>query len=73
MRLGTTVAVEAGQPLLSACCRARARRRGLDAEIVGTLFAVISLTGVPRAVAAAPRLGLALGYDVEAALEGADA
>jgi hypothetical protein len=32
----------------------------------------MSLTGVPRAIAAAPRLGLALGYDVEDALEALD-
>ena len=42
-------------------------------EIVGTLVAVMSLTGVPRTVSAAPKLGLALGYDVEAALEALDA
>jgi alkylhydroperoxidase/carboxymuconolactone decarboxylase family protein YurZ len=41
-------------------------------EIAATLLAVVSLTGVPRAVAAAPELALALGYDVEAALEGLD-
>ena len=50
-----------------------ARAAGATAdEIVGTLVAVVSLTGVPRAVAAAPKLGLALGYDVDAVLEGLD-
>jgi len=39
-------------------------------EIVGTLMAVAPLTGVARVVAAAPEFGLALGYDVDAALEG---
>jgi 4-carboxymuconolactone decarboxylase len=38
-------------------------------EMVGTLIAVIPVTGVPRVVGAAPKLGLALGYDVDAALE----
>jgi hypothetical protein len=42
-------------------------------EIVGTLVAVMSLTGVPLAVSADAKLGLALGYDVEAAIEGIDA
>ena len=73
VRLSTTVAVDAGQ-----ACYQHAVERALAAgattdEIVGTLVAVISLTGVPRAVAAAPKLGLALGYDVDSALEGLDA
>ena len=38
-------------------------------EIVGTLMAVAPITGVARTVAAAPEFGLALGYDVDAALE----
>jgi 4-carboxymuconolactone decarboxylase len=38
-------------------------------EIVGTLMAVAPITGVTRAVAAAPEFALALGYDVDAALE----
>jgi 4-carboxymuconolactone decarboxylase len=73
VRLSTTVAGDAGQ-----ACYQHAVERALSAgattdEIVGTLVAVISLTGVPRAVAAAPKLGLALGYDVDSALEGLDA
>ena len=72
VRLSTTVAVDAGQPSYQhAVERALAAGATTD-EIVGTLVAVVSLTGVPRAVSAAPRLGLALGYDVEAALEGGD-
>jgi 4-carboxymuconolactone decarboxylase len=39
-------------------------------EIVGTLMAVAPITGVARVVAAAPEFALALGYDVDAALEG---
>ena len=38
-------------------------------EIVGTLIAVTPTVGLARAVSAAPELALALGYDVEAALE----
>jgi alkylhydroperoxidase/carboxymuconolactone decarboxylase family protein YurZ len=38
-------------------------------EIVGTLMAVAPLAGVARVVAAAPEVALALGYDVDAALE----
>src|SRR4051812_15726347 len=38
-------------------------------EIVGILLAVAPEVGAGRVVSAAPELGLALGYDVEAALE----
>jgi 4-carboxymuconolactone decarboxylase len=71
--LSTTVAVDGGQASYQHAVE-RALAAGLTTEeIVGTLFAVASLTGVPRAVSAAPKLGLALGYDVDAALDGGDA
>jgi 4-carboxymuconolactone decarboxylase len=38
-------------------------------ELVGTLIAVMPSTCADRVVSAAPKLGLALGYDVDAALE----
>ena len=38
-------------------------------EIVGTLVAVAPAIGLGRVVSAAPDLALALGYDVDAALE----
>jgi alkylhydroperoxidase/carboxymuconolactone decarboxylase family protein YurZ len=38
-------------------------------EIVGVLLAIAPVVGVARVVAVAPQLSLALGYDVEAALE----
>lgn len=41
-------------------------------EIVGTLVAVAPEVGSVRAVAAAPELALALGYDVDSALESPD-
>jgi hypothetical protein len=37
--------------------------------MVGVLLAVVPILGEPRVVSAAPKLGLALGYDVGAALE----
>jgi 4-carboxymuconolactone decarboxylase len=40
------------------------------AEIVAVLVDVIPIVGLPRAVAAAPKLAMALGYDVDEALEG---
>jgi alkylhydroperoxidase/carboxymuconolactone decarboxylase family protein YurZ len=38
-------------------------------EIVDVLVAIIPLVGTARVVAAAPRLAMALGYDVEQAFE----
>ena len=38
-------------------------------EIVGALMAVAPIAGVARVVAAAPQVALALGYDLDAALE----
>jgi len=38
-------------------------------EIVGTLMMVAPITGVARVLAAAPKLALALGYDLDAAFE----
>lgn len=40
-----------------------------DDEIVGCLVAIMPAVGAARAVSAAPRIGLALGYDVAEALE----
>jgi hypothetical protein len=42
-------------------------------ELVELLIALAPLIGSARVVAAAPKLGLALGYDVEADIEGLDA
>jgi hypothetical protein len=39
------------------------------AEIVDVLIGVIPVVGLPRVVAAAPKLALALGYDLDEALE----
>ena len=40
-----------------------------DEEIVGTLIAALPAIGAPRVVSAAPKIGLALGYDLDAAME----
>jgi 4-carboxymuconolactone decarboxylase len=39
------------------------------AEIVDVLVRIIAVVGAPCVVAEAPKLALALGYDVDAALE----
>ena len=69
VRIGALVAVDATPAsYLEAVVEAR-RWCATDCEIVGCLTAVLPAVGVPRVVSAAPKLGLALGYDVEAALE----
>jgi alkylhydroperoxidase/carboxymuconolactone decarboxylase family protein YurZ len=47
-----------------------ARRAGAsDDELVGCLLAALPTVGVARIVSAAPKLGLAMGFDVASALE----
>ena len=70
VRLGALVAIDAAYPGYMWAVDA-ARKRGVtDEEIVGCLIATLPALGVARIVSAAPKLALALGYDVTSALEG---
>lgn len=69
IRIAALIALDAAPPSYLSAVQA-----GLEAglscdEIVGTLIAVLPIVGIPGVVAAAPKLGLALGYDVAEALE----
>src|SRR4051794_1844540 len=67
--LAALLTVDAAQSSYNASAElALASGASLD-EIVGILVAVAPTIGLGRVVSAAPELGLALGYDVEAALE----
>jgi 4-carboxymuconolactone decarboxylase len=67
--LAALLAVDAAPSSYNACTElALASGASLD-EIVGILIAIAPAIGLGRVVSAAPELGLALGYDVEAALE----
>ena len=69
VRLGALVASDALAPGYMWAVE-RARRHGAsDNQIVGCLIAVLPAVGLANVVSAAPRLALALGYDVTAALE----
>ena len=71
VRLGAAFAIDAApSSYQSTIDMALAAGAHVD-EIVGTLIAVAPTVGVARVVSAAPELALALGYDVEAALEAA--
>jgi 4-carboxymuconolactone decarboxylase len=69
VRLGALIAVDAAPPsYLDAVDSARDAGTD-DVELVGCLLAVLPALGAARVISAAPKLGLALGYDVVAALE----
>ena len=69
VRLAALLAVGAAQSSYNESVeRALASGASLD-EIVGLLIAIAPTVGLGRVVSAAPELGLALGYDVDAALE----
>ena len=69
VRLGALIAVDAEAPAYMWTLEAARRAGASDDEIVGCLLAVMPPLGVARIVSAAPRLGLALGFDVTTALE----
>jgi alkylhydroperoxidase/carboxymuconolactone decarboxylase family protein YurZ len=72
VRLGASLAIDAApSSYQSAVEPALAAGASID-EIVGTLIAVAPTVGLARVVSAAPELALALGYDVDVALETRD-
>ena len=71
-RIAALIALDAASPsYLTSVDEARAAG-ATDAEIVGVLVGLMPIVGVARVVSAAPKLALALGYDVAAALEESD-
>ena len=69
VRIAATIAVDAAPSSFQRAV-SHALAAGVSAdEIVATLEAVTPVTGAARVVQCAPRIALALGYDVDAALE----
>jgi alkylhydroperoxidase/carboxymuconolactone decarboxylase family protein YurZ len=69
VRLGAALAIDAAPSSYQSGVEvALAAGASLD-EIVGTLIAVAPTIGLARVVSAAPELALAIGYDIDAALE----
>lgn len=62
-RIAALVAVGGAEPSFGSEVDAAIGEGATDQEIVEVLTAVIPVVGMARAVAAAPRLALALGYD----------
>jgi alkylhydroperoxidase/carboxymuconolactone decarboxylase family protein YurZ len=69
VRIGALIALNAAPAAYMESVNAARGAGASDEEIVGTLISVLQTVGVARVVTAAPNLGLALGYDVAAALE----
>jgi 4-carboxymuconolactone decarboxylase len=69
VQISALIALDAAPQSYASCVDAARCAGASREEIVGTLVALISVVGTPRVVSAAPKLGLALGYDLDAALE----
>jgi 4-carboxymuconolactone decarboxylase len=69
VRLGLLIATGGSVPSYGAYADAAVDEGATVAEIVDVLVAAIPVVGLPCVVAAAPRLAMALGYDVEEGLE----
>ena len=69
VRLAALVAVGGAVPSYGAQADAAVDAGATAAEIVDVLVGVIPVVGLPCVVAAAPKLALALGYDVDDAFE----
>jgi 4-carboxymuconolactone decarboxylase len=69
VRLAALVAVGGTFPSYGAYADAAVGAGVTAEEIVDVLFGVIPVVGLPRVVAAAPELALALGYNFHNALE----
>lgn len=66
VRLGALLAVGAATSSLRATVDGALGAGATESEIVGVLIAVAPAIGLARVVSAAPRLALAIGYDIEA-------
>jgi 4-carboxymuconolactone decarboxylase len=69
VRLGALIAVDAAPASYLEAVDASRSAGATEDEIVGVVVNLVATIGVARAVSAAPKLSLAVGYDVEAALE----
>jgi 4-carboxymuconolactone decarboxylase len=72
VRVGATVAVNAAPYSFQHAVSLALAAGATNDEIVASLEAVTPVTGAARVVQCAPRVALALGYDVDAALERRD-
>ena len=69
VRLAALVAVGGAVPSFGAHADAAVSVGATAAEIVDVLLGVVPVVGLPRVVAAAPKLAMALGYDTDDDME----
>lgn len=69
VQIGALIALDAAPQSYSRCVEAAQYAGASVDEIVGTLVAALPVAGAARVVSAAPKLSLALGYDLDEALE----
>jgi 4-carboxymuconolactone decarboxylase len=69
VRLAALVAVGGSEPSFGAQADAAVSAGATAAEIVDVLVGVVPTIGLPRVVAAAPKVAMALGYDISVAFE----
>jgi alkylhydroperoxidase/carboxymuconolactone decarboxylase family protein YurZ len=69
VRIGALVALGSAPPAYMCAIEAALEAGGTVEEVVGVLAALVPAIGPDRVVAATAGLGLALGYDVDEALE----
>lgn len=69
VRLAAVMAVSGPVPSYSALADTAIGAGACPAEMVDVLESIVPVIGLPRAVAAAHRLGLALGYDADGVLD----
>jgi alkylhydroperoxidase/carboxymuconolactone decarboxylase family protein YurZ len=72
VRVAATIALDAASASFQHAVALALAAGATRDEIVATLEAVTPVTGTSRVVASAPKIALALGYDVEEALEEPD-
>jgi alkylhydroperoxidase/carboxymuconolactone decarboxylase family protein YurZ len=66
VRLGALLALGAATASLRATVERAMQAGATEAEIVGVLVAAAPAMGLARVVSSAPRLAMAIGYDIEA-------
>lgn len=72
VRIAATIALDAASASFQHAVACALDAGATEDEIVATLEAVTPVTGTSRVVASASKIALALGYDVEEALEELD-
>ncbi|HET6686859.1 MAG TPA: carboxymuconolactone decarboxylase family protein [Jiangellaceae bacterium] len=69
VRLGALLALDAAPASYQSVVGSALASGATVEEIVGVLIAVAPMVGIARIVSAAPELALAVGYDIDSALE----